>query len=178
MNSVVMGRPEVPPITGGFGAMSSWGRGRNDFGGNTDGQKRTVLRCQFKAFNLLQNSFCHPCVDLVHHSAKISFYQQMILLVLEITNLLVVGRRRWHFFPNNEFSGIGNGNAGGAANCWWFGCNVKLGTGGNDFGSNKDGRRGRCYAVNSKHSIVLKTQFVAHVLIRYTILPKPLLPNK
>jgi hypothetical protein len=102
----------------------------------------------------------------------------MILLVLEITNLLVVGQRRWHFFPNNEFSGSGNGNVGGAANCWWFGCNVKLGTGGNDFGSNKDGRRGWYYAVNSKRSIDLKNQFVAHVLIRYTILPKPPFTNK
>ena len=34
-------------------------------------------------------------------------------------------------------------------------------------------RRGRCYAVNSKRSIDCKTQFVAHVLIWYTILPKP-----
>ncbi len=34
-------------------------------------------------------------------------------------------------------------------------------------------RRGQCYAVNSKHSIDFKTQFVAHVLIWYTILPKP-----
>ncbi len=51
MNSVVMGRPEVLPIAGGLGAMASWGRGGNDFGGNKDGQKRTVLRCQFKAFN-------------------------------------------------------------------------------------------------------------------------------
>ena len=34
-------------------------------------------------------------------------------------------------------------------------------------------RRGRCYAVNSKRSIDFKTQFVAHVLIWYTILPKP-----
>ena len=51
MNSVVMGRPEVLPFAGGLGAMSSWGRGGNDFGGNKDGQKRTVLRCQFKAFN-------------------------------------------------------------------------------------------------------------------------------
>ncbi len=50
MNSVVMERPEVLPIAGGLGAMSSWGRGGNDFGGNKDGQKRTVLRCQFKAF--------------------------------------------------------------------------------------------------------------------------------
>ena len=39
-------------------------------------------------------------------------------------------------------------------------------------------RRGRCYAVNSKHSIDLKTQFVAHVLIWYTILPKPPFINK
>ena len=50
MNSVVMGRPKVLPIAGGLGAMSSWGRGGN-FGGNKDGQKRTVLCCQFKAFN-------------------------------------------------------------------------------------------------------------------------------
>ncbi len=27
MNSVVMGRPEVLPIAGGLGAISSWGRG-------------------------------------------------------------------------------------------------------------------------------------------------------
>ncbi len=52
----------------------------------------------------------------------------------------MVGRRRWHFFPNNEFSGSGNGNAEDAANSWWFGCNVKLGTGGN-FGGNKDGQK-------------------------------------
>ncbi len=51
MNSVVMGRPDVLPIAGGLGAMSSWGRGGNDFGGNKNVQKRTVLRCQFKAFN-------------------------------------------------------------------------------------------------------------------------------
>ncbi len=51
MNSVVMGRSEVLPFAGGLGAMSSWGRGGNDFGGNKDGQKRTMLRCQFKAFN-------------------------------------------------------------------------------------------------------------------------------
>ncbi len=52
MNSValVMGKPEVLPIAGGLGAMSSWGRG-GYFGGNKDGQKRMVLRCQFKAFN-------------------------------------------------------------------------------------------------------------------------------
>jgi hypothetical protein len=39
-------------------------------------------------------------------------------------------------------------------------------------------RRGRCYAVNSKRSIDFKTQFVAHVLIWYTILPKPPFINK
>ncbi len=52
MNSVavVMEKPEVLPIAGGLGAMSSWGRG-GKFGGNKDGQKRTVLRCHFKAFN-------------------------------------------------------------------------------------------------------------------------------
>ncbi len=52
MNSVavVMGKPEVVPIAGGLGAMSSWGRGGN-FEGNKDGQKRTVLHCQFKVFN-------------------------------------------------------------------------------------------------------------------------------
>jgi hypothetical protein len=59
----------------------------------------------------------------------------------------------------------------------WFGQVSKLGTGGNDFGSNKNGQRGRCYAVNSKRSIDMKTQFVAHVLIRYTILPKPPFTN-
>ncbi len=48
--AVVMGKPEVLPITGGLGAMSSWRRGGN-LGGNKDGQKRTVLRCQFKVFN-------------------------------------------------------------------------------------------------------------------------------
>ncbi len=83
MNSVavVMGKPEVLQIAGGFSAMSSWGRGGN-FGGNKDGHKRTVLRCQFKAFNRLQNSICRPRVDLVHHSAKTSFYQQMIFVGL------------------------------------------------------------------------------------------------
>ena len=39
-------------------------------------------------------------------------------------------------------------------------------------------RRGQSYAVDSKRSIDLKTQFVAHVLIRYTILPKPPFTNK
>jgi hypothetical protein len=39
-------------------------------------------------------------------------------------------------------------------------------------------RRGRCYAVNSKRSIDFKTRFVAHVLIWYTILPKPPFINK
>ncbi len=34
-------------------------------------------------------------------------------------------------------------------------------------------RRGQSYAVNSKHSIDLKTQFVAHVSIRYSVLPRP-----
>ncbi len=34
-------------------------------------------------------------------------------------------------------------------------------------------RRGQSYAVDSKHSIDLKTQFVAHVLIRYSILLRP-----
>jgi hypothetical protein len=38
MNSVVMGRPEVLPIAGGLGAISSWGRGGNDCGHNQDGQ--------------------------------------------------------------------------------------------------------------------------------------------
>jgi hypothetical protein len=44
MNSVavVMGKPEVLPIAGGLGAMSSWGRSGN-FGGNRDSQKRMVL---------------------------------------------------------------------------------------------------------------------------------------
>ncbi len=39
-------------------------------------------------------------------------------------------------------------------------------------------RRGRCYAVNSKCSIDFKTQFFAHVVIWYTILPKPPFINK
>ncbi len=39
-------------------------------------------------------------------------------------------------------------------------------------------RRERCYAVNSRRSIDFKTQFVAHVLIWYTILPKPPFINK
>ncbi len=34
-------------------------------------------------------------------------------------------------------------------------------------------RRGQSYAVASKQSIDLKTQFKAHVLIRYSILPRP-----
>ncbi len=52
MNSVavVMGMPEVLQIAGSLGAMSSWGRG-GILEGNKDGQKRTVLCCQFKAFN-------------------------------------------------------------------------------------------------------------------------------
>ncbi len=32
------GRPEVLPIAGGLGAISSWGRGGNDCGHNQDGQ--------------------------------------------------------------------------------------------------------------------------------------------
>ncbi len=39
-------------------------------------------------------------------------------------------------------------------------------------------RRGQSYAVDSKHSIDLKTQFVAHVLIRYSILLRPSFINK
>ncbi len=39
-------------------------------------------------------------------------------------------------------------------------------------------RIGRFYAVNLKRSIDLKTQFVTHVLIWYTILPKPPFINK
>ncbi len=39
-------------------------------------------------------------------------------------------------------------------------------------------RRGQSYAVDSKRSIDLKTQFVAHVLIRYSILPRPSFINK
>ena len=38
MNSVVMGTPEVLPIAGGLGAISSWGRGGDDCGHNQDGQ--------------------------------------------------------------------------------------------------------------------------------------------
>ncbi len=37
---------------------------------------------------------------------------------------------------------------------------------------------GQSFAVNSKCSIDLKTQFVAHVLIRYSILPRPSFINK
>ncbi len=51
------------------------------------------------------------------------------------------------------------------------------GRGGN-FGGNGMVRRGRCYAVNLKRSIDFKTQFVAHVLIWYTILPKLPFINK
>ncbi len=36
-------------------------------------------------------------------------------------------------------------------------------------------RRGQSYAVDSKRTIDLKTQFVAHVLIRYSVLPRPCL---
>ena len=39
-------------------------------------------------------------------------------------------------------------------------------------------RRGQSYAVDSKHSIDLKSQFVAHVLIRYSILLRPSFINK
>ncbi len=88
----------------------------------------------------------------------------MISWAQEIINLLVVGRRHLHFFPNNEL--CGDGKAGGAVNCWWFGCNVKLGKGGGMIlEAIRMVKRGRCYAVNSKHSIDFKTQFVAHVLI-------------
>ncbi len=79
-------------------------------------------------------------------------------------------------FPNNEFSD--DGKAGGYAICWWFGCNVKLGNGGNDFGGNKDGQKRTVLRCQFKASIDFKTQFVAHVLIWYTILPKPPFINK
>ncbi len=39
-------------------------------------------------------------------------------------------------------------------------------------------RRGQSYAVDSKHSIDLKTQFVAYVPIRYSVLPRPSFLNK
>ncbi len=39
-------------------------------------------------------------------------------------------------------------------------------------------RRGQSYAVDSKRSIDLKTQFVAHVLIRYSVLQRPSFINK
>jgi hypothetical protein len=39
-------------------------------------------------------------------------------------------------------------------------------------------RRGQSYAVNSKRSIDLKTQLVAHVLTRYSVLPRPAFINK
>ncbi len=39
-------------------------------------------------------------------------------------------------------------------------------------------RRGQSYAVDSKRSIDLKTQFVTHVLIRYSVLPRPSFINK
>ncbi len=39
-------------------------------------------------------------------------------------------------------------------------------------------RRGQSYTVNSKCSIDLKTQFVAHVPIRYSVLPRPSFINK
>ncbi len=39
-------------------------------------------------------------------------------------------------------------------------------------------RRGQSYAVDSKRSIDLKTQVVAHVLIRYPVLARPSFINK
>jgi hypothetical protein len=39
-------------------------------------------------------------------------------------------------------------------------------------------RRGQSYAVDSKRSIDLKTQFVAHMLIRYSVLPRLFFINK
>ena len=39
-------------------------------------------------------------------------------------------------------------------------------------------RRGQSYAVDSNRSIDLKTQFVTHVSIRYSILPRPSFINK
>jgi hypothetical protein len=39
-------------------------------------------------------------------------------------------------------------------------------------------RRGQSYADDSKHSIDLKTQLVAHVSIRYSVLPRPFFINK
>ncbi len=39
-------------------------------------------------------------------------------------------------------------------------------------------RRGQSYAFDSKRSIDLKTQFVAHVSIRYSVLPWPSFINK
>ncbi len=39
-------------------------------------------------------------------------------------------------------------------------------------------RKGQSYAVDLKHSIDLKTQFVAHVSIRYSVLPRPSFINQ
>ncbi len=139
-----MGTPEVLPFAGGLGAILSWGRG-----GMVLEVMRMVRRGRCYAVNS-RHSIDFKTQFVAHTPfCQNLLYQQMILLGLEITNLLVVGRRRRHFFPTNEFSG--NGNAGGAANCWWFGCNVKLGMGGNGFGGNKDGQK----------RMVLRCQFKA-----------------
>ncbi len=82
--------------------------------------------------------------------------------------MLVVGRRRWHFFLNNEFSG--DGKAGGAANCWWFGCNFKLGKGGNDCGHNQDGQAVFGRKINGKGAMLetmtfwANKEFIAYVV--------------
>ncbi len=92
--------------------------------------------------------------------------------------MLVVGRRRRHFFiltMNSvavvmrmpEVLPIAGGL--GAMSSWGQGEILEV---------IRMVRRGRCYAVNSKRSIDFKTQFVAHVMIWYTILPKPPFINK
>jgi hypothetical protein len=100
-----------------------------------------VLCCQFKLFNQLENSICRPRGDSVHHSAKTSFYQQIILWALEITNLLVVGRRCWHFVLTMNSVAVVMGKpevlpiaSGLVAMSSW-------GRGRNDFGGNKDGQK-------------------------------------
>ncbi len=92
MNSVavVMGRPEVLPIAGGLGTMSSWGLGGMIFGSNKDGQRGQCYAVNSKCSIDLKTHFFCPRVDQVHHSAETSFYPQMISWALEMTYWLVV----------------------------------------------------------------------------------------
>ncbi len=108
-----------------------------------DGQKRTELCCQFKAFNWLENSICCPRVDQVLRSAEAFFYQQMI----------------------SSWFGRGESSQSTPHPPMILYARMMI-------------RRRQSYAVDSKRSIDLKTQFVAHVLIGYSVLPRPRFINQ